>query len=147
MEIKELKEVSPDMWLLIVVFLLATIIPGVLLLFLFDRGLFMEMDTFKLMLLAISITAPVWIVNIFIVGLFYNEIGEDDVAFFKNIAATGSIVSIPTLFIPIFIRVFITFPVLWAIVIGVIINMLILMWIYYLYRMPPKTSLGKDKSK
>lgn len=147
MEIKELKEVSPDMWFLVVVFLLATIIPGVLLLFLFDRGLFMEMDTFKLMLLAISITAPVWIVNIFILGFVDNGREKDEVEIFKSITFAGSVVSIPTLFIPIIIRVFITLPVLWAIVIGIIINIAMLTWAYYSCAMPQKTSLEKDNDK
>lgn len=130
MEIKELKEVSPDMWFLIVVFLLATIIPGVLLLFSFDRGLFMEIDTFKMMLLAISITAPVWIVNIFIVGFNYNDKDEDDVESFKSITFAGSVISIPTLLIPIIVRFFITIPVLWAFIIGFVINIAMLLWAY-----------------
>ena len=130
MEIKELKEVSPDMWFLIVVFLLATIIPGVLLLFSFDRGLFMEIDTFKMMLLAISITAPVWIVNIFIVGFIYNDKDEDDVESFKSITFAGSVISIPTLLIPIIVRFFVQMTALWAFIIGFVINIAMLLWAY-----------------
>ena len=133
MEIKDLKEVSPDMWLIVFAFLLATIIPGVLYIFLFDRGLFIEIETFKMVALAISLTAPVWFMNMIIASVIINAIDENEFERLKWDTARGAFITVPTLFLPILIKIFtVQLSVLWTILIGIAINIvMILLMLYY----------------
>ena len=57
-------EYIPDFtWRLIVAFLSFTLCPGIIILYLYNRDLFMEVDFFKLIALALSISLPICCFN------------------------------------------------------------------------------------
>lgn len=57
--ISDFKGISSITWGFIVFFLISTIIPGILLLFLFREDLFWNIETLKLIMLSMGITMPV----------------------------------------------------------------------------------------
>ena len=75
MEIKDLNNLQPITWGLVVMLLLVTIVPGYLLIFLFNEQLFLEVDTVKLLFLSVSFTMPLWSLNTFV--CFFNK--ENDI--------------------------------------------------------------------
>ena len=74
MEIKDLNNLQPITWGFVVMLLLVTIVPGYLLIFLFNEDLFLEVDTVKLLFLAVSFTMPLWSFNTFV--CFFNKENE-----------------------------------------------------------------------
>jgi Na+/proline symporter len=56
---------------------LGSLAPGALVIFVFDRELFMALDTFKLVLLALAITLPVSLINIFCASVFSEAIDKE----------------------------------------------------------------------
>ena len=65
MEFEDIKNVEPLTWGLAIMLILVTIVPGLLLLYIFDKPLFMEIESIKLLFLSISLTLPFWAINTF----------------------------------------------------------------------------------
>ena len=65
MKIDDIKNVEPLTWGLAVMLILVTIVPGLLLLYIFDKPHFMEIESIKLLFLSISLTLPFWSINTF----------------------------------------------------------------------------------
>jgi hypothetical protein len=73
MKIQELFKMFEDKKFWIMAFdILFIISPGFLLLFVFQEGLFRELDTLKLVILSISITGPLYVINI-LLGAFFSK--------------------------------------------------------------------------
>lgn len=85
MDIKDLNSLQPITWGFIVMLLLVTIVPGYLLIFLFNEQLFLEVDTVKLLFLAVSITMPLWSLNTFV--CFFNK--EDQMSVMERLQFNG----------------------------------------------------------
>lgn len=71
MDLKDLNRLQPITWGFVVMLMLVTIVPGYLLIFLFNEQLFLEVDTIKLLFLSVSITMPLWSFNTFV--CFFNK--------------------------------------------------------------------------
>lgn len=56
---------------------LGSLAPGSLVIFVFDRELFMALDTFKLILLSLAITLPVSLINIFCSSVFSEAVDQE----------------------------------------------------------------------
>lgn len=100
-------KLKPITFVTVVLIFLATICSGLLFIFVFSRKLFIEIDTFKLLLLSLSITTPFWLVNSAMVAIISKDSKVDDV--YDNIQITslfGSFFSIPVFCVPILIKIF-----------------------------------------
>ena len=110
--ISDFKGISSITWGFIVFFLISTIIPGILLLFLFREDLFWNIETLKLIMLSMGITMPVWVCNTFLVTISIeddNKSNTDD-SIKEDMQAEGlfgAIFSIPVLFLPALVKMFI----------------------------------------
>ena len=85
MEIKDLINLQPITWGFIVMLLLVTIVPGYLLIFLFNDQLFLKVDTVKLIFLSVSFTMPLWSLNTFV--CFFNK--EDGMSVMERLQFNG----------------------------------------------------------
>lgn len=75
--IQELKHLTWRQGLVSLFIFLGSLAPGALVIFVFDRELFMALDTFKLVLLALAITLPVSLINIFCASVFSEAIDKE----------------------------------------------------------------------
>ena len=71
--INDFKGIPPLTWTFIVAMVIGTIIPGLLLVFLFRQDLFMEVETIKLLFLSMGITLPVWLCNTILVSFSLDD--------------------------------------------------------------------------
>lgn len=85
MDLKDLNGLQPITWGFIVMLLLVTIVPGYLLIFLFNEQLFLEVDTVKLLFLSVSITMPLWSLNTFV--CFFNK--EEQLSVMERLQFNG----------------------------------------------------------
>ena len=112
MEIDDIKKVAPLTWGFVVMFVLVTIVPGLLLLFIFDKQLFMEIETIKVLFLSISITLPFWALNTFLC-IFYDDKKEDENQTVKVqlqlSGLFGSFFSLIPLYVPVIATLFFDF--------------------------------------
>ena len=103
--INDFKGIPPITWSFIVAMMISTIIPGLLLVFLFREDLFMTVETVKLLFLSMGITMPVWLCNTLFFAFAIDEetVNKNDDETRNYLQLTGLIgafISIPTLFIP-----------------------------------------------
>ena len=98
LNLDKIKGFSAVTFLLVIICLT---IPGFMFLYIFKKEFFLEIDNFRLCVLAISISAPLLVINgIF---FFYILVGEynDEKTFNRAVTATmflGSLLSIPVLY-------------------------------------------------
>lgn len=105
MIIKEFKKLTPLSWVFWTIFLLTTIAPGALAIFSFREDLFLLLDIFKLLLLSMSITFPVWIFNIVLVSLAsWDDTNDSGTTHLQTIGAWGGMLSSLPLYIPTFTK-------------------------------------------
>lgn len=109
--INDFKGIPPLTWTFIVAMVIGTIIPGLLLVFLFRQDLFMEVETIKLLFLSMGITLPVWLCNTILVAYSLddgnNKKGDEQVRNDIQIAGlVGAMFSVPALFIPVIVKMF-----------------------------------------
>ena len=117
MDIKDLSNLQPVTWGLIVMLLLVTIVPGYLLIFLFDKQLFLEMDTIKLLFLSVSFTMPLWSLNTFV--CFFNK--EDGMSVIERLqfnGLLGAFFSFFPLYSPALVKLFADIDIDYAIIIA-----------------------------
>ena len=74
MDIKNLLELQPSTWFKIAITCLSTFLPWTLHLYLFKEDLFIDLDVFKIILLASTLSIPMWVAN-FIISciIFFNK--------------------------------------------------------------------------
>jgi O-antigen/teichoic acid export membrane protein len=88
-------------WLIITGFL-GTLAPGFLILFHFKPELFEKYDVFKLIILSLSLTLPLLIINSLIAGIMFYKLPDDEESTTetqKNVDATRAALSINALVI------------------------------------------------
>ena len=129
-DIKEIKSLSPLTWVFWTTFLLTTIAPGALAIFSFREDLFMLLDFFKLILLSMSITFPVWILNIVLVSMTtWDDSNNDGTTHLQTIGAWGGMLSFLPLYIPSFVRLalgsFLDISSVCGLILGLVIQMVI----------------------
>lgn len=117
MEIKDLNNLQPITWGFVVMLLLVTIVPGYLLIFLFNEDLFLEVDTVKLLFLAVSFTMPLWSFNTFV--CFFNKENEMSVIECLQFnGLLGAFFSFFPLYVPALVKIFVDIDVECAIYIA-----------------------------
>lgn len=129
-DIKEIKSLSPLSWVFWTTFLLTTISPGALAIFSFREDLFLLLDFFKLILLSMSITFPVWILNIVLVSMTtWDDSNNDGTTHLQTIGAWGGTLSSLPLYIPSFAKLalgsFLYIPSVYGLILGFVIQMVI----------------------
>lgn len=105
MDISDIKDVHPITWGFVVMLVLVTIVPGLLLVFLFNEQLFMQVETVKLLFLSISITMPLWALNTFV--CFFSE--EDEMSVIERLqfnGLLGAFFSFLPLYAPALVKIF-----------------------------------------
>lgn len=130
MIIKEFKKLTPLSWVFWTIFLLTTIAPGALAIFSFREDLFLLLDIFKLLLLSMSITFPVWIFNIVLVSLAsWDDTNDSGTTHLQTIGAWGGTLSSLPLYIPSFAKLalgsFLYIPSVYGLILGFVIQMVI----------------------
>ena len=83
--INDFKGIPPITWSFIVAMMISTIIPGLLLVFLFREDLFMTVETVKLLFLSMGITMPGRIRGSLIRSAFRNNVIIRDKSYFNHI--------------------------------------------------------------
>ena len=63
MNISEIEQLSSKTYLIIATVCMSTIVPGIIYLYIFERGLFISLDFFKTLLLSIALTSPILGIN------------------------------------------------------------------------------------
>lgn len=139
MEIKDLKNLQPITWGFVVMLLLVTIVPGYLLIFLFNEQLFLEVDTVKLLFLSVSFTMPLWSLNTFV--CFFNK--ENDMSVMERLqfnGLLGAFFSFFPLYTPALVKLFADIDVDYAIYIAGSTELLsLLLCIYMIFTDNKKT--------
>lgn len=110
--IAEFKEIPPITWGFVLLFSIGTIIPGILLIFLFREELFISVESVKLLFLSMGITLPVWVCNTLFTILAINsetkgDNNEEDAMHSLQISGMfGAVISVPPLYIPALVYLF-----------------------------------------
>lgn len=146
MNITEFKKLSALSWVFWTIFLLATIAPGALAIYSFREDMFLQLDIFKLLLLSMSITFPIWVLNIVLVSLAsWDNSNNDGISHLQTIGAWGGMLSSLPLYIPSFTKLvlgtLIYMPSLYGIIIGFMIQMIIVVIMFL------KIIIGKKENK
>ena len=92
---------------IVLLFAVAIITPGTLFIFIFSRELFIELETLKLILLAISITLPIWVLNTYAFASLGGEWKKDPEKNLRVSTVVGSYFSIPIICIPALVKLFV----------------------------------------
>lgn len=96
---------------------------GSLFIYIFNAELFFRLDFFKIILISISITAPIWSINAFLFKIF--EIKKENYSDSLQISIfIGCLFSIPVFYIPIILKFFFNFNTKWGILILLIVQLL-----------------------
>ena len=127
---------------------IGTIIPGLLLVFLFRPDLFMSIETIKLLLLSMGITLPVWLCNTILAAIIMDKLTstekEDQVGFHLQIMGLlGAIFSVPVLFLPAIIEMFVDLSPHVAFYIGFGIEIAIVLFGIHLIKNDKKSNAKK----
>jgi len=101
----DLNKIKSMTWATVVFIVVTIIISGVLFIFSFNRELFFKTELVKLILLSISITAPIWLLNTVLVLLFVKPIIPNDEDL-QGCVITGCIISIVVIYLPILVKFF-----------------------------------------
>jgi hypothetical protein len=104
LNVNQLKSIT---WVTLIVLTISIACSGVLIIFIFDKDLFLKIETIKLLLLAISITCPIWLLNSIIYAA--NVPNEDQSESNEHIHVTGLVGGMITaliFYIPILLNFF-----------------------------------------
>lgn len=137
MEIDDIKKVDPLTWGFVVMFVLVTIVPGLLLLYIFDKQLFMEIETIKVLFLSISITLPFWVLNTLMCIINDDKKGNENQTVKVQLQISGllgAFISFVPLYVPVIVTLFVDldYKVATWIAIGLELLMLLLIRCDYL---------------
>lgn len=103
----DLEKIKPTSIALLVMVFFVTVIPGALFLFLFKQEIFLQLDSFKLILLSIGITLPFFIFNTLLYVIWEGGLGESTQSNgFQIGVLSGSMITIPVVYIPLFLNLF-----------------------------------------
>jgi len=100
--LSQMRNLSTSEVILAVSLFLATVATGALVIFSFDKGTFIELDTFKLLVLSASVTLPVLAVNVLLVEVAVQNLKS---SFSDNLIMAGILSSL-VFYPPLLIRRF-----------------------------------------
>ncbi len=127
-------------WATLIVIIIATIAPGIMIFFLFNKELFIQLDVFKISLLSIAITMPIWGINSSIIYAILESEGETEEEILQFCAILGGILSILPLYAPILTKVFIDISSKSGVLIALIIEIILIVLISLFYNRNKKKS-------
>ncbi|RXM47505.1 hypothetical protein BOW55_11035 [Flavobacterium sp. YO12] len=108
--------------------------------FLFSKELFLETDTFKLILLSVSITMPISLVNSFLIGLLQEPERNDNLDDnLQLIIILGNVISLPIIYIPLMVKLFIDISLQCGVSILIALEIIIFLLAYILNRLSSKS--------
>lgn len=102
----DLHKIKSLTFITIIFIIFTTICAGILFILVYSKELFIQTDTFKLLLLSFAITSPFWILNCFVVSIFDNKDKPNIEEDFQLYGLLGSIISIPVIYTPVLIKIF-----------------------------------------
>ncbi len=125
-DINKIKSIT---FVAISLFMVSVICPGILFVFTFNKELFINTDVFKLVLLCISITFPVWLLNsMFMLYIIHydspKELKNEDL---QLLSIIGSFLTIPVIYSPILIKMFFDISIQISIMINLTVELIILL--------------------
>ncbi|GAB3667552.1 hypothetical protein GCM10028791_43240 [Echinicola sediminis] len=124
----------------IIILMVSTLGSGILMIYAFNRPLFLELETVKLILLATSISTPVWLFNTFLI-MHFDVLDDENEQLIYTSSISGSLVTIVIFFVPIIFQLFYPFPLKYALG-GIIVLQLLIIINWYrdrISRMTPKS--------
>lgn len=140
-----LSRLTPISTMTIVMIFFVTISPGILFLFIYYKQSFVELETFKVTLLAFSINSPFWIINTSLYSLWEGAIegnSKNNSHFMASLA--GSFWTIPVVYIPILLKFFWNLDLKEAALVMIIIEGSLIPLIFYIEN-KKKVTIRKTK--
>ena len=121
----DLNKLSSFTWAILFFTAISIICPGILFIYIFHLEMFLKLDLLKLILVSISMTIPVWLLNYFFTFLETNDKknGTSDIIHLGFLEA--STLTFPVFYIPIIIGYFSCLSSKSAVMIGIAIQILI----------------------
>ncbi|GGF51112.1 hypothetical protein [Echinicola rosea] len=114
----------------IIILLISTLGSGILMIYAFNRPLFFELETVKLILLATSISTPIWAFNTFLIMYFeFADNNLDEVMYVNSIV--GSFVTSLVFALPTIIAFLYPYEVKYAVIAIIVLQFLFLMALIY----------------
>lgn len=139
----DLDKVKPTSIAMVILTVFVTVIPGSLFLFLFNRELFMDVDSFKLILLSLAITLPFFVINTLIYLIWEGGLGESNESDgFQIGVLSGSIITVPVVYLPLLWKLF--FVLEWKCAVLVMAGLEILLFCFVVFF---ESSHSKNKAK
>ena len=140
----DFKDITSITWFFVVTFLIGTIIPGILLIYVFHENLFLSMETMKLILLSIGISTPVWYLNTAIIMIATDDDKQYSDKELKHdmqlVGVLGSLITMPVLFFPVLFKLFIDIQLKTAFYIVVVLEVLVVVTLLLFFNSKKKTS-------
>jgi len=143
MELREVKELQPITWFLLVMLVLVTIVPGLLLIYLFNENLFLQVESVKIIFLSISITMPVWALNTIVCG-FINDDSMSVIEHMQFCGLLGSFFSFVPLYAPAVVKLFTDIEGKCAVIIAGGLEILVLIILIIMVRINNKKTKNKE---
>lgn len=136
----DLHRIKSITFVTVMLFCITIICPGIMFVFLFSRELFIETDTFKLILLSISITMPISLINSLLIGLIQIDIINDNID--ENLQLMnifGNIISLPIIYIPLIVKLFVDISLQCGVSIVIGLELAIFLIVYILNKLSSKS--------
>jgi len=127
------------------IFCITIVCPGIMFVFLFSRELFLETDTFKLILLSVSITMPISLINSLMIGLIQEPEKGDNLD--DNLQLTvilGNIISLPIIYIPLIVKLFVDISLQCGVSIIIVLQIAIFIIVYIMEKLHSKSKRKKQ---
>lgn len=140
-----LSRLKPISIMTIVMILFVTLSPGILFLFIYLKESFVELETFKVILLGFAITSPFWIINTTLYLLWEGAIegnSKNNSHFIASLA--GSFWTIPVVYIPILLKFFWNLDLKEVALVMIIIEGCLILLIFYIEN-KKKVTIRKTK--
>jgi len=136
----DLHKIKSITFVTFLLFCITIVCPGIMFVFLFSRDLFLETDTFKLILLSISITTPISLINSFLIGLIQKPERNDNIDDnLQLITIFGNVISLPIIYIPLIVKLFIDISLQSGVSIVIALEILIFTVAYIMHKLNSKS--------
>ena len=120
----DLKHFKPTTWAFVILLFISVACPGFLIIFSFKPDLFLQLEFLKLALLGLSITLPIWFLNLSIVRLLMDLNEDFD---YEVIGMQASVFSIFTIYTPLIINFLNDISVSNAFYIGIAVELIVIL--------------------
>jgi hypothetical protein len=142
----ELHKIRQITWATLGIFIVGIISSGALFIFLFNKNLFLSIDLARLIILSLSITGPLWIINSMTIIFFDllvdegDEAGADDL---QVLGILGSVMCFPVIYVPILVKFFFEVSLETGVIIALVIEFIIVVLAFVEHKIESR----KKKSK